>query len=310
MAYELKVNERFSSGIKRIALEQIDKALDNLKPAVRSKDNAVHDARVCVKKIRALLRLVKDSLGDKIYKAEDREYRDTARLLSTVRDSAAMLETVDQLTEHFSDQLSRDAFASVRSGLTRKNKARIEDRNAAMRRAATSLRRARRRVKAWPDAGHRTSIAKGLKRVVSSGRSSFARAYDKPAVETFHEWRKHVKDMLYQLRILTPLWPAAMKASAEELKTLGNYLSEDHDLAILRKRALKQREDGRPREVDHVQTETETLVALIDQRRIELQVSARTLGARIYAEPPGVFTARVEAYWQAWRSEVKVDPIA
>jgi len=71
----------------------------------------------------------------------------------------------------------------------------------------------------------------------------------------------------------------------------------------LREAVSKQLEESENR------TEIEALVALIDQRRNELEVSARVLGARIYAEKPRVFAARIEAYWQAWRSEVKVDPI-
>ena len=88
------------------------------------------------------------------------------------------------------------------------------------------------------------------------------------------------------------------------MKTLSGYLSDDHDLAILRERVLEQSkrsDDG---------AEIEALVALIDQRRGELQVKANLLGARIYAEKPGAFVGRTEHYWQAWRSEVKVDPIA
>jgi hypothetical protein len=104
--------------------------------------------------------------------------------------------------------------------------------------------------------------------------------------------------------MLKSLWPKAMKASQKELKTLGKYLSDDHDLAILRKHVLKQLEDYEdPKEI-------EALVALIDQRRNELQIIAKPLGARVYAESPADFAARIEAYWKAWRSEVKTDPIA
>jgi hypothetical protein len=95
-----------------------------------------------------------------------------------------------------------------------------------------------------------------------------------------------------------------MEEVEDDLKTLGGYLSDDHDLAILRERVLEQskRSDDR--------AEIEALVALIDQRRGELQVKAKLLGARIYAEKPGAFVGRTQQNMQAWRSEVKVDPIA
>ncbi len=58
---------------------------------------------------------------------------------------------------------------------------------------------------------------------------------------------------------------------AAELKTLGKCLSEDHDLAILREKVLEQLDETDDR------TDIEALVALLDQRRNELQVIARTL---------------------------------
>src|SRR5258705_2900128 len=303
MGFRFREDENLSDGARRIVLEQIDQALDHLKPTVRNKDEAIHDARVCIKKIRALLRLTRESLGEETYQAEDTAYRDAARLLSKARDSAAMLEIVDKLIEHFSEQLSTNAFAGVRAPLLRSKTMRQQDRKIAMTKVAKSLRQARERVQDWPEVDPHQVLAKGLKRVFKLGRTTFATAYDQPSVETFHEWRKQVKHLLYQTQVLRPLWLTAMEALAAELKTLGKHLSKDHDLAILREKVLEQLE-----ETDN-HTEIEALVALIDQRRNELQVVARTLGARIYAEKPRTFVARTEAYWQAWRSEVKIDPI-
>ena len=303
MSYRLKENEGFSDGIKRIVLKQLDEALDNLKPTVRNKDEAIHDARVSIKKIRAVLRLIRDSLGKKIYEEEDTAYRDAARTLSSVRDSAALLETLGKLTEHFSDQLSREAFTSVLTPLRQSKRRRLQDRKKAMKDTANALRQARKRVRDWPEIGHHRSLTVGLKRVFKRGRANFAAAYVQPSIETFHEWRKQVKHLLYQTRMLRPLWETMMKAMTVELKTLGEYLSDDHDLAILREKVSEQLEQSENR------TEIEALVALIDQRRNELQLSAKVLGERIYAEKPRAFVTRCETYWQTLRSEVKDDPI-
>jgi len=303
MSYRLKEDEGFSEGIKRIVLEQLDDALDNLKPTVRNKDEAIHDARVSIKKIRAVLRLIRDSLGKQIYKEEDTAYRDAARTLSSVRDSAALLEIVGKLIEHFSEQLSHGAFASVLTPLRQSKRKQLQDQKKAMRDTATALRQARKRVSDWPESGHHQSLTVGLKRVFKAGRTDFATAYHQPSIETFHEWRKQVKHLLYQTRVLRPLWKTMMKALTAELKTLGGYLSDDHDLAILREKVSAQLEQSKNR------TEIEALVALIDQRRNELQLSAKALGERIYTEHPRAFVTRYETYWQTLRSEVQDDPI-
>jgi hypothetical protein len=91
---------------------------------------------------------------------------------------------------------------------------------------------------------------------------------------------------------------------ADALKALGESLSADHDLAILRARVCEQATPADER------TAREALVGLIEQRRGELEGEATRLGACIYAEPPGAFVDRVQAYWHVWRAEGRVDPVA
>jgi hypothetical protein len=79
MGYRLKGSNSFSHEIKGIVTEQIDNALDCLKRS-GNKDEGIHEARVCVKKIRALLRLVQDSLGSDSYASEDKVDFDSDRL--------------------------------------------------------------------------------------------------------------------------------------------------------------------------------------------------------------------------------------
>jgi CHAD domain-containing protein len=213
------------------------------------------------------------------------------------------LKGTEDFSDGLSDQLTTDAFADVRAPLARSKKVRQQDRRSAMTKAARLLRRSRQRVQKWPDSGHRQALAIGLRRVFKKGRTTFAETCKQPSVETFHEWRKEVKHLLYQTRLLKPLWPMAMKGLADELKTLSQYLSEDHDLAILRAKVTEQLEKSK------VRTQIEALAALVDQRRNELQLCAKVLGARVYAEKPRAFVGRLETYWQAWRTEVKDDPI-
>src|SRR5215470_12675664 len=162
MGYRLKDNEGFSHGIKRIVLEQIDESLAKLRPTTRNRDEAIHDARVGIKKVRAVLRLVRDSLDLKTYQKEDFLYRDVNRTLSKVRDSAAMLEVIDKLIEHFSAQLSKDAFAGIRVELEHAKANKVQNQKSAMTAAAKALRQARRKVKKWPVAGHTQSLDSGL----------------------------------------------------------------------------------------------------------------------------------------------------
>lgn len=62
MSYRLKKSKRVPEDVRRVVLEQVDKALDLLKVKMGNKDKAIHDARVCFKKIRAVLRLTRYQL--------------------------------------------------------------------------------------------------------------------------------------------------------------------------------------------------------------------------------------------------------
>jgi CHAD domain-containing protein len=305
MSSRLHDHETIPDGIKRVVLEYMDTILHAAQTPSAHQDEAVHDARTSLKKIRALLRLVQDDLHAEVFAQENICFRDAGRHLSAVRDAAVMLETFDTLVEHFSAQLTAEAFTEIRTVLRQSSTVRRAEKQKALALAAKTVSAARRRVEHWPlNHDGFSALRPGIERVYKRGRRSLAQVVDQPSVEHFHEWRKQVKYLWYQIRFLKPIWPTMMESVADALKALGDYLSDDHDLAILRDRMCE-----RAKPLDD-RTALEALVALIDQRRGEIEVEATPLGAWIYAEKPGAFVDRLQAYWQVWRAEGQVDPIA
>src|SRR5262245_12670801 len=243
MSYRLKQDETISDGIKRIVVEQSDKALARLEAQHGSHDDAIHDARVCFKKIRAVLRLVETEFDPDIFRQENISYRDAGRSLSAIRDTAAMRETFNKLIDRFADQLAPNAFAAFHQLLKQSSTARRLEKKKAMLAVAKAIRTARRRVEHWPIQQDGFSVLKqGVKRVHKKGRQSLVNSSGQPTVENFHEWRKDVKYLRYQIRVLKPIWSTMLGKLEDELETLGEYLSEDHDLALLRQRVLEPAE--------------------------------------------------------------------
>ena len=240
MSYRLKQHETISDGIKRIVIEQIDKAIDRMESQRGSQDEAIHDARVCFKKIRTVLRLVQTEFDADIFRQENICYRDAGRSLSAIRDTAALLETFDKLTSRFANQLAPNAFAGLRQPLKQSSTARRLEKKKIMLAVARTIRTARRRVQQWPiHQDDFSALGQGVKRVYKQGRQSFAKAIEQPSAEHFHEWRKDVKYLWYQIRLLKPIWPRMLERLSDELETLGEYLSDDHDLTLLRQRMLE-----------------------------------------------------------------------
>ena len=308
MSYRLELNESLPDGIKRIVKEQIDQALEQLRESPEGRNEAVHDARKRFKKIRAVLRLVRDEIGEKVYKSENVCFRDASRRLSAVRDSYVMVETVDDLRERFSDQLASNVFDDARQSLMARHQESIEqllDEEGRMEEVAATIETARRRVEDWPVEWEEfVAIYGGLRRVYKRGRNRLAKAYAEPSPEKFHEWRKRVKYLWYHARILQPLWPDLLDELADQLHDLSDFLGDDHDLAELRQTVIVQPE------MFEDERDLQALIALIDRRRAELEAAARPLGERIYVEKPAEFVDRMAAYWLIWREQARsAEPI-
>ena len=303
MPYRLKANESVSKGIKRIVNEQIEKAVDELAATEElGVDEAVHKARQRLKKIRAVVRLVRDRLGKKVYRRENARFRDLGRSLANLRDGQVRIATLDNLTAHFADTVESDAFTGIRHELGvdyRREYQSILDKGTIIS-VRNQLKDLKDEVNDWKIGSNNWSaVDSSLKRVYQRGDRALDKARSKPTVENLHDWRKRVKYLRYQLQILRPIWFEMTEEWIDRTHDLSDYLGEDHDLAVLKELVLSQ-----PKRFDRQNT-LSTLTALIDRRREELQFSAMFLGRRIYTEKPRNFVDRLGNYWQIWQLEIK-----
>src|SRR5262245_47836067 len=177
MSYRFEGNESVRKAVQRVALEQLDIALEHTKAKAKL-DEAVHDVRVCFKKLRGLIRLVRNEIGDKQYKRENMLYRNLNRELSEVRDVAALTEILDKLEMRVADELADNAFASFRKSLSRATRRRQADKKAALVQARKKIIAARKRIKKWSikndDFG---VVGSGLMRIYARGRAGFDDSY-------------------------------------------------------------------------------------------------------------------------------------
>jgi CHAD domain-containing protein len=299
MAFRLKADKPVGKGVKRVVRRQLDRALDRL----RSKgggDEAVHDARKSFKKVRAVLRLVRDEIGAKAYRRENRRFREAARPLTEVRDAKALVEALDRLAEQSPDGAGAGSLAETRKALQSERRAvrrRVLRDERAVPPVVSEVKAARDRVRDWsvPHKGW-SALSGGVKRTYKRGRRALAAAGNEPTPEALHEWRKQAKYLWHQLQLLEPVWPGVMNELAREVEALADLLGDDHDLVVLRERlaASPAAFGGKAR--------LEKLLALIDRRRGELAEQAFALGRRLYADKPKEFTNRLRDYWKAWRA--------
>src|SRR5205085_9409955 len=100
--------------IRRVAREELESTVEQLnRPGGKDLDEAIHEARKSVKKVRALLRLVQFELGD-TYRKESNGLREVGSKLSEFRDAGAVIEILDKLKEQFPDEFEGRKLDSIR----------------------------------------------------------------------------------------------------------------------------------------------------------------------------------------------------
>jgi CHAD domain-containing protein len=295
--YRLRRKETPIQGLRRIAQGRTRDALEQLRSETdEDAAAAVHEARKDLKKLRSVLRLVRDELGDDVYRRENTRFRDAGRLLAGARDAEVRLETLQSLIARFDGRLSEEGLAPFAEALEedRQRESQLDDRGV-LERAVAEIEAGEAAVADWPlRADDWSLIEPGLERAYRRGRNRFADVRQEASDAAVHEWRKRVKDLWYQLRIVRNAWPEVLDETADQAHELSDLLGDHHDLAVLRDDALEHRQllaDG----------ELERLLAAVSERQDELADEAIALGGRIYAEKPKEFARRLRSYWSAWR---------
>ena len=306
--FRLLPGEELGPGLKRLGVETVDDAIRGFYDGEEVFGDAVHTARKSMKRIRALLRLVRHEIGDKVYRFENAWMRDTARLVSDVRASAVMVKGAEEIRSLYGPLLAEATFDELihRLGARRD---RMEERAmedpGVVPRVVSNLERARGRYQSWPtdpDAKsvygmglrHRyEAVGPGLRATHARGRQEMVAAYEAAGSAAFHRWRKSVKYLHHQFEILTPLWPEVMIGMTITLSRIADLLGQDHDLAELLQ-LLADRPDICPDPV-----ERSMMSALASQRRSDLHTASRILGRRIYTESSASLDVRMGAYWES-----------
>jgi CHAD domain-containing protein len=290
MTYRFKLQEPIGQGFCRIGLEQIDLAAAKL----ASKDDvatAIHDARRCLKRLRALLRLVRPALSEAVYRGEAKRLVAVGRLLSGARDLFVMQQTLAKLEDRFG-ALPNGAAERLRKlmadGHARNRRSGAEARRQALQRLDQARRMFTGKAAGGVDLEH---VADGLEAVYRKARKAFRHAYREPSDESFHAWRKKVQLHWRHMALLSRGWPEAMSARAGEAKELSRLLGEDHDYSVLLAFV------GELGESPVAPAALATLTERCRTCQADLRAQARPRGERLFAERADDLKERVALYW-------------
>lgn len=198
-----------------------DRVFDGLRGAFDTDiDAGVHTTRKGLKRLRSHLRLRKTKLAPEVFADENAELRSIGRVLAPARDAYVLGQTLAGLEatrgwEPAAERIAAhhcETMAALRDGPLQDVRERIE--------------RARKR---WPkttglDPG---TVADAIADSYGRGAEVRALAATSGRAGAFHDWRKRVKTLRYQLEAV-----GAREEIVEELTDLGEWLGEEHDHTV------------------------------------------------------------------------------
>lgn len=278
-----------------MGLEQIEIAQGKL---VGNGDGAaaIHDARRCLKRLRALLRLTRPALKESVYRAEAERLVGIGRLLADARDAHVLQQTLGKLEARFG--------ALPNGGAARLRKL-LDDRQAGNGAASPTdqRRQAQQRLvqarKLFTGKGlgkvELSHVIDGLERAYAKARKTFHNAFKEPSDEAFHAWRKTVQVHWRHTLLFSRGWPETLSARAGEAKELSRLLGEDHDYSLLLAFARDHAAPALPPKA------LASLAAACRSCQSDLRAQAHLRGERLFAEAADDLTERMTLYWKSAR---------
>ena len=299
-----RAGEPLARAMQRMALAQADLAIELLggnqdangtHHASAPDENAVHETRKALKRLRALLALLAGELGEQAFARENRALRDAGRSLAGARDAEVMLGTLDALIERHPRELARrGGVHRLRARLAaehERSRRQMLGEPAALAQALVELRAFRARASAWTlrEWPGIELVQDDLQRLYKQGRRRRRRAArtNGTDMQAMHQWRKRVKDLRYAAEMLD------RPSLARRADSLGETLGEDHDLAVLAQRIRTDVKQAKGSQRVGRRTRT-LLLGLIAKRRRKLQRRALREGRRLYTDSPKKFLRRAQ----------------
>jgi CHAD domain-containing protein len=289
MSYKLIPDQSLGRNLHRIFRKQIDGALAVANGQTDPNDTAVHAMRKHLKKARAVLQLARDEIGRDSFRQQDKRLRNVGRLMTEIRDAEVRWQTVRQI-EHCIHRRHDRAFRKIEMMLRFELESFLVGFQGWEKQAVLLLQKARDATKKWQIRKYKgKQLRRALRRSYKRGRKALTAVKVNPSSAKFHELRKQVKLLGYQLRIIQPLNRVVVGTVSNELTELGHLLGRIHDLSFLADRLRGERE-WRKAFVD--------LLGTIKRSQAELERDGMEIAERFFAERPRDFALLIENWFE------------
>ena len=261
-----------------IAIGLIDTALDKINRPAAQRSEDLHSVRVTIKRLRAILRLIRPVISKVAFTRENAHLRKAARRLAFSRDTTIARKTLDALSRSVSRPDRLKAFGAALASFD-EQAVPISAINKAMKQVGRDLQQSARRLERLRIAqpGWK-AVGPGLCKVYSQARRRMVAALQTDDDDSYHRWRTRVKNLYHELRMLAPDASKQFGPLIACLKELESNLGSNQDIAMVIT-LLKKNPDayGGTKNVGKV-------LKSLDKQSKKLRRKSRSLGKVIFAK--------------------------
>jgi CHAD domain-containing protein len=291
MALILSKKENLIGGLRRIASDIIIESIFLLKNPIDF-DVSIHETRKNVKKIRAILRLLKNNIDIQAYLNLNIEFRDSGRKLSSLRDAEALLETLDKIktkknTSQISIENTRIQLLQYKEKITSEFLSNYD--------IALIIENFENLEKSFVNleffGKDNLVFNSGLQNIYTNCINLMKNCRKDGSDIDFHEWRKQVKYLWNSIMFFQKIWNPVLAAYSDEIHKLSDYLGDMHDLTVLYKMIVNN-------QIELAADDQERMLELIDNLRDKLKKSSFSLGFKLFIDKPSVFSKRLNKWWR------------
>ncbi|MCT4588581.1 MAG: CHAD domain-containing protein [Carboxylicivirga sp.] len=291
--YAIDNQEELKEGVIRVLKEQFE-YIEHLSAIPNDIDTTVHEIRKAIKRIRAILRLVRWDIGEELYQQENVRFRDLARQLSLLRDYHVIISYLADNFQAEEIQIPEDQFIQLINYLnTRKeDELKLVNDKQSLITIKEEMQSSLAELDKFPfDFLGPHTIRQGVSNAYSQCLKKIADVQQKLDSHELHLLRKKVKYLLNQMLLIQEVWPDFFKTYSTSLKRASDLLGDDHNISeaitlidqlpesVISKADSKKLIDSFVQEQDHLHREMWPLLG------------------KLFTEDTQAFAKRITSYW-------------
>jgi len=274
-AFTLSWHKKSADSFARILRHIAERARSLSDDKRFSAEQVIHEMRLLIKRVRALLWFARPSVARTIEAEARTQLRKASQLLSGQRDVKAAQTTFEKMLEEIDSTADRAALEKTSQALRKDNGAPEEDKRDNIGKAVSMLcgelddfAQAVERSGKWP------SVTKRTEKAFRVMRKSGKKARRTQADADFHAWRKKAKRLLYLLEMRNGDATQREKELLERVYKLQATLGDDHDCVVTAQQLPTPKKSGSVRRA---------VTKLLNERQRRLRKKSVKIARRIDA---------------------------